>query len=176
MSDDGSYFSRNCSALECSSFCGCLFDFLEQLIFGLLSQDRAHIFLATLERNPKVIDTQQTICKIRLEIMSKANIETEVNNKRLAHNQLSIQPNIPSKMVLGRSDSRRLVSQKASPTFPTKTLRMKSLLWTKPTGFAVTSMSSTIKQVSCLLFRIWCCLAESADSRLAGRATADCSY
>lgn len=68
-------------------------------------------------------------------------------HKRLAE-QLSIQPNIPSNLMLGRSDSRRLLSsQKAAPTFPTKTLRMKSLLWTKPTGFAVTSASSTLKQL-----------------------------
>jgi hypothetical protein len=62
--------------------------------------------------------------------------------------QLSIQPNIPSNIMLGHgSDSRHVVSQKASINFPTKQLRMKSLLWTKPTGEAITSCSSTVKQV-----------------------------
>jgi len=48
---------------------------------------------------------------------------------------------------LGRSNSRRIVTQKAAPNFPTKTLRMKSLLWTKPTGIATSSFSSTLKQL-----------------------------
>jgi len=79
---------------------------------------------------------------------------------RLTSAQLSIQPNIPQNMVPGGSslpplpmipggglsDSRRLVSQLKS-NFPTKTLRMKSLLWTKPTGVAITSLSSTFKQL-----------------------------
>ena len=78
--------------------------------------------------------------------MSKA--ESEPKQHPRLTSELSIQPNIPEKMILARSDSRRLMSQKATPNFPTKTLRMKSLLWTKPTGFAVTSMSSTIKQVN----------------------------
>jgi len=60
--------------------------------------------------------------------------------------QLSIQPNIPSNL-LGGPDNRRVVSQKASLNFPTKQLRMKSLLWTKPTGEAITSLSSTVKQL-----------------------------
>jgi len=64
---------------------------------------------------------------------------------RLTSAQLSIQPNIPQTM-LGSSDSRRLVSMQKS-TFPTKTLRMKSLLWTKPAGVAITSLSSTFKQL-----------------------------
>ena len=61
---------------------------------------------------------------------------------------LPIQPNIPSNFILTRSNSRRIVSQKSVPTFPTKTLRMKSLLWTKPTGVAIDCWPSTIKQVS----------------------------
>ena len=61
---------------------------------------------------------------------------------------LPIQPNIPSNFTLTRSNSRRIVSQKSIPTFPTKTLRMKSLLWTKPTGVAIDCWPSTIKQVS----------------------------
>jgi len=60
---------------------------------------------------------------------------------------LPIQPNIPSNFILTRSNSRRIVSQKSVPTFPTKTLRMKSLLWTKPTGVAIDCWPSTIKQV-----------------------------
>ena len=87
--------------------------------------------------------------------MSKAQ-ESNDNNNTISNNtkehprltsQISIQPNIPHSM-LGRSNSqRRIVTQKAAPTFPTKTLRMKSLLWTKPTGMASSSFSSTIKQV-----------------------------
>jgi len=64
---------------------------------------------------------------------------------RLTSAQLSIQPNIPQTM-LGSSDSRRVVSLQKS-AFPTKTLRMKSLLWTKPAGVAITSLSSTFKQL-----------------------------
>ena len=78
---------------------------------------------------------------------SKELVQVHNKHPRL-FSQLSIQPNIPTHMMLGRSDSRRLVSQKSTPTFPTKTLRMKSLLWTKPTGVAISSMSSTVKQVS----------------------------
>ena len=76
---------------------------------------------------------------------SKANENQQQQHPRLT-SQISIQPNIPQAM-LGRSNSRRIVTQKAAPTFPTKTLRMKSLLWTKPTGIATSSFSSTIKQV-----------------------------
>ena len=66
--------------------------------------------------------------------------------------QLSIQPNIPSNLLLGqgidgRKSSGNIVTPKASLNFPTKTLRTKSLLWTKPTGVAITSLSSTVKQV-----------------------------
>ena len=75
---------------------------------------------------------------------SKASNENQ-SHPRLT-SQISIQPNIPH-VMLGRSNSRRIVTQKAAPTFPTKTLRMKSLLWTKPTGIATNSWSSTIKQV-----------------------------
>ena len=89
--------------------------------------------------------------------MSKAQESNKDNNNTIIDNntkehvrlssQISIQPNIPHSM-LGRSNSqRRIVTQKAAPTFPTKTLRMKSLLWTKPTGMASSSFSSTIKQV-----------------------------
>ena len=81
--------------------------------------------------------------------MSKANENSgkSIHTHPRLTSQLSIQPNIPTHMMLGRSDSRRLVSQKSTPSFPTKTLRMKSLLWTKPAGIAITSLSSTIKQV-----------------------------
>jgi len=66
--------------------------------------------------------------------------------------QLSIQPNIPSNLLLGqgidgRKSSGNIVTPKASLNFPTKTLRTKSLLWTKPTGVAITSLSSTVKQL-----------------------------
>lgn len=66
--------------------------------------------------------------------------------------QLSIQPNIPSNVLLGhgidgRKSSGNIVTPKASLNFPTKTLRTKSLLWTKPTGVAITSLSSTVKQL-----------------------------
>ena len=66
--------------------------------------------------------------------------------------QLSIQPNIPSNLLSGqaidgRKSSGNIVTPKASLNFPTKTLRTKSLLWTKPTGVAITSLSSTVKQV-----------------------------
>lgn len=73
-----------------------------------------------------------------------------VPNPSHKHNHigiLPIQPNIPSNFTLARSNSRRIVSQKSIPTFPTKTLRMKSLLWTKPTGVAIDCWPSTIKQV-----------------------------
>jgi hypothetical protein len=82
--------------------------------------------------------------------MSKAN-----NEKPVLTTQLSIQPNIPSHMILARRDSRKFeMSQKSSPNFPTKTLRMKSLLWVKPKGVAATNLSSTIKQVS-LFCALW---------------------
>jgi facilitated trehalose transporter len=66
--------------------------------------------------------------------------------------QLSIQPNIPSNLLLGqgidgRKSSGNIVTPKSSLNFPTKTLRTKSLLWTKPTGVAITSLSSTVKQL-----------------------------
>lgn len=66
--------------------------------------------------------------------------------------QLSIQPNIHSNVLLGhgidgRKSSGNIVTPKASLNFPTKTLRTKSLLWTKPTGVAITSLSSTVKQL-----------------------------
>jgi MFS family permease len=66
--------------------------------------------------------------------------------------QFSIQPNIPSNLLLGqgidgRKSSGNIVTPKASLNFPTKTLRTKSLLWTKPTGVAITSLSSTVKQL-----------------------------
>jgi len=47
----------------------------------------------------------------------------------------------------GRKSSGNIVTPKASLNFPTKTLRTKSLLWTKPTGVAITSLSSTVKQL-----------------------------
>ena len=69
------------------------------------------------------------------------NMQTKNQNhdKTILTSQLSIQPNIPSHMVtsknenhdktiLTRTNSRRIVSQKSIPTFPTKTLRMKSLV------------------------------------------------
>ena len=76
--------------------------------------------------------------------------------------QLSIQPNIPSNLLLGqgidgRKSSGNIVTPKASLNFPTKTLRTKSLLWTKPTGVAITSLSSTVKQVRNLFnFLLFC--------------------
>ena len=72
----------------------------------------------------------------------------KVTEKNVLTKQLSIQPNIPAHLVLARTNSRRITSQKSVPTFPTKTLRMKSLLWTKPTGIAINSLPSTLKQVS----------------------------
>ena len=65
------------------------------------------------------------------------NMQNENHDKTILTSQLSIQPNIPSHMVtknendktiLTRTNSRRIVSQKSIPTFPTKTLRMKSLV------------------------------------------------
>ena len=77
--------------------------------------------------------------------MESSKASNDQQHPRLT-SQISIQPNIPNNMLV-RSNSRRIVTQKAAPTFPTKTLRMKSLLWTKPTGIATNSLSSTIKQV-----------------------------
>ena len=76
------------------------------------------------------------------------NVPTIQSHKHNHIGILPIQPNIPSNFILTRSNSRRIVSQKSVPTFPTKTLRMKSLLWTKPTGVAIDCWPSTIKQVS----------------------------
>jgi len=70
-----------------------------------------------------------------------------MSDKTVLTKQLSIQPNIPSHLVLARTNSRRIVSQKSVPNFPTKTLRMKSLLWTKPEGIAINSLPSTLKQL-----------------------------
>jgi len=81
--------------------------------------------------------------------MSKANQnqDQEKQTPRLT-SQLSIQPNIPANVLLGHgSDNRRVVSQKASLDFPTKKFRTKSLMWNKPTGVAITSLSSTVKQL-----------------------------
>jgi len=77
--------------------------------------------------------------------MESSKASNDQQHPRLT-SQISIQPNIPNNMLV-RSNSRRIVTQKAAPTFPTKTLRMKSLLWTKPTGIATNSLSSTIKQL-----------------------------
>jgi len=80
--------------------------------------------------------------------MSKVDQSQEQKQHPRLTSQLSIQPNIPQNVLLGsESDSRRVVSQKASLNFPTKQLRTKSLLWTKPTGVAITSLSSTVKQL-----------------------------
>lgn len=81
--------------------------------------------------------------------MSKANQnqDQEKQPPRLT-SQLSIQPNVPANVLLGHgSDNRRVVSQKASLDFPTKKFRTKSLMWNKPTGMAITSLSSTVKQL-----------------------------
>jgi len=79
--------------------------------------------------------------------MSKADQNQEQKQHPRLTTQLSIQPNIPSSLLGQGSDRKKVVSQKASLDFPTKKLRMKSLLWTKPTGEAITSLSSTIKQL-----------------------------
>ena len=80
--------------------------------------------------------------------MNNNNKDKVTDQKNVLTKQLSIQPNIPSHLMLARTNSRRITSQKSVPTFPTKTLRMKSLLWTKPTGIAINSLPSTLKQVS----------------------------
>merc|ERR1719436_1411044 len=77
--------------------------------------------------------------------MTSKTTSSSAEHPRLTSAQLSIQPNIPQNM-LGSTDSRRLVSLQ-KPTIQTKTLRMKSLLWTKPAGVAITSLSSTFKQL-----------------------------
>jgi len=79
--------------------------------------------------------------------MSKAIQNQEQKQHPRLTSQLSIQPNIPSSLLGHGSDRKQVVSQKASLDFPTKKLRMKSLLWTKPTGEAITSLSSTVKQL-----------------------------
>jgi len=84
--------------------------------------------------------------------MSKVDQNQEQKHHPRLTSQLSIQPNIPSNLLLGqgidgRKSSGNIVTPKASLNFPTKTLRTKSLLWTKPTGVAITSLSSTVKQL-----------------------------
>jgi len=85
--------------------------------------------------------------------MSKADQNQEQkHHPRLTSINESIQPNIPSNLLLGtgidgRKPSGNIVTPKTSLNFPTKTLRTKSLLWTKPTGVAITSLSSTVKQL-----------------------------
>lgn len=84
--------------------------------------------------------------------MSKADQNQEQKHHPRLTSQLSIQPNIHSNVLLGhgidgRKSSGNIVTPKASLNFPTKTLRTKSLLWTKPTGVAITSLSSTVKQL-----------------------------
>jgi len=84
--------------------------------------------------------------------MSKADQNQEQKYHPRLTSQLSIQPNIPSNLLLGtgidgRKSSGNIVTPKASLNFPTKTLRTKSLLWTKPKGVAITSLSSTVKQL-----------------------------
>ncbi len=90
-----------------------------------------------------------SVTKNKTQKQSNAtNSNSNPGDKRVLTSQLSIQPNIPSHMMLRRSNSgRRIVSQKPSVNFPTKTLRMKSLLWMKPTGVAMSSCSSTMAQV-----------------------------
>ena len=85
---------------------------------------------------------------IKADNMNNNENNNKVTEKNVLTKQLSIQPNIPAHLVLARTNSRRITSQKSVPTFPTKTLRMKSLLWTKPTGIAINSLPSTLKQVS----------------------------
>ena len=149
----GFWFSSHCSALECSSE-------IKSWVAWILSKKKRiwagkkttiisipNFLLSIISK--KSLDKSNILDdSIKADNMNNNENNNKVTEKNVLTKQLSIQPNIPAHLVLARTNSRRITSQKSVPTFPTKTLRMKSLLWTKPTGIAINSLPSTLKQVS----------------------------